>query len=64
MRQRYEIREAVRGVHGVRLGVVVEYDYEPGEYTPKDPVEAKVLRHLVATGHASLVTAKPKKKEA
>lgn len=61
MKQSYHITEAVRGTHGVRLGVSVEFEFEPGDHTPKDANEAKVLEHLVAVGLASL--AKPKQKK-
>ena len=61
MKQHYQIGEAVHVVHGLRPGVVAEFDFEAGDVTPKGADEEAVLQHLVATGQASLVKPKQKK---
>lgn len=59
MSKNYDIKKKVWGTHGL-----TDYEFEPGEVTPKNASEALILEHLVEIGRAEVVAeAKPPKKK-
>lgn len=52
--QTYTIKERVIGSRSPIYGKPVAFEYEPGDYSPKDDVEAETLAHLAGLGIAEL----------
>ena len=50
--QTYTVKDKIVGSYSTRYGKYVVLDYEPGEYTPKDRVEAEAFVHIAAIGAA------------
>lgn len=60
MSKSYKVPKKVWGVHGL-----TDYEFEPGEVTPKNADEVLILEHLVEIGRAEVAAEakSPKKKE-